>query len=358
MDIQKDFFFISYSWKNPEVLEDAKYFKDHYVNYWLDQNGVRMTDDAWYKRVECTVNDPNCKGAMFYLSVDSLASGQVEKEMHIIEKKRASCPDFFLIAALIGGYSVPHLIKQLYMSMDDTQLAKVLPITRIGTVSRLFPDDKIFIVRDPAELEKYHQRLLKELSACGVVLDRESIEDELRNEKKLDAYKRYSFGKFYETETVDNTFLAKENVFQERNGTWLIKLEDGTVHKAAPIKWIILDYNNERIRLMSERVLEKIRGRDIDMWLNTVFLPLAFNEEERSKLVGDLRILTYEEYVKYSEVSEINPTDENFWLNSINKRSEPNMLMCVNGNKINELGMQKERKNGIRPVIEICAENM
>ena len=358
MNITKDFFFISYSQKDGEVAEDTGFFSENYVNFWIDTDGMRATDDSWIKRAEKTISDPSCKGAVFFLSVNSLASEAVETEIDLVLNKKKECPDFFVFAVLMDGYSIPHLIKRLYMSFDDLSLAKALPLSRIVKLSALFSDEKIYIVRDPKRLETYRQKLLTTLSECGVVLNREFIEGELKNENKLDAYKRYSFGMYYGQETVSNVHIPHTEVFVEKNGSWYIKLEDKTIHPAEPIKWIILDYSQGTMVMISEKVLDKIPGREIDTWLNQRFLSLAFSERERDMIVGPVRTLTYEEYTEYSEHESINPTNGTFWLDSINKRGQQNMLMCVNGSKINTIGYPKNMKNGIRPVIGIQVDRM
>ena len=75
-------------------------------------------------------------------------------------------------------------------------------------------------------------------------------------------------------------------------------------------------------------------------------------------LVSPIRTLTYEEYENYNKQKSINPREGRFWLNSINKRGQSNMLMCVNGSTINILGLHKKNKCGIRPVIEIKEDDL
>ena len=72
--------------------------------------------------------------------------------------------------------------------------------------------------------------------------------------------------------------LPTQNVYKKVNGKWYIKLFDNSVHKVDPIKWIILDYRDGIVTLLSERVLDRIVGQEIDSWLNTTFRSLAFNE--------------------------------------------------------------------------------
>lgn len=358
MNPEKDFFFISYNHKNEEVLEDTSFFDSKYVNYWIDYERMRATDNSWIDRVNKTTVNDHCKGAVFYLSTDSLSSEAVETEIEIVQRIRETRPDFFVFAVLIGGISIPHLIKKTYLSVNDSELVRTLPLSRIVKISTLFSDEKIYLVRDPNDLESYQKQILANLFDSGVVLNQESIKNKLKTNNKLDAYDRYQFGRFYKPETVSNIYLAHTNEIIDRNGTSYIKLEDGTVRPVEPIKWIILDYDDGKMRLISESVLESISGSVIDKWLNSVFLDVAFSAEEREKLTAPVSTLNYEEYNHYNEQNGINPTNGSFWLNSINKRNQTNMLMYVNGVKVNTIGSPKHLKNGIRPVIEISAEKM
>jgi hypothetical protein len=305
-----------------------------------------------------TIDHENCKGAVFYISVHSLASEAVRKEIDLVLEKRNACPGFFVFAVLIGGKSIPHLIKKLYFETEDTKLVAVLPLAGIMILGKLFTDEKIYLVRDEEHLDSYHQKILTNLSECGVVLDQASVENELAKENKLNAYGQYPFGRFYTAEEAQHIFLPQANIFKERNGSWYIRLEDGTVRKAETINWIILDYKDGIMQMISERALEKITGRDIVPWLNEVFPEIAFTEEERALLEGPVRTLTYEEYEHYADGHNINPGNDCFWLNSINKRKEQNMLMYVNGSRVDQVGCRKDRKNGIRPVIKIHKDNM
>ena len=353
MKHEENFFFISYSQRNSAVEEDLERFQKEFINYWIDKDGMRATDDSWIERAQKAIFDEKCKGAVFYLCENSLKSEAVEKEIGLVQKRRCEDPDFFAFAVLVGGRSIPELIKKVYMTTDDSQLVKVLPLSRIVNIAALFSDEKIFIVRDERNLETYYASLVKNLMDYGVVLNKDALENRLISDNELDSYKRYDFGVFYNEEIVPDVYLMSSNVYEELNGNRYIKLDDGLVHSANSIKWIILDYSDGVMKLVSERVLEKIPGKDIDSWLNGYFFNTAFSEDEKSKIEGRIKTLSFEEYSLYNSKSDINPTNGKFWLNSLNARNQQNMLMCVNGSKVDKIGLRKDIKFGIRPVIEI-----
>lgn len=348
-----NFFFISYSWKNSEVQDDVRFFTEHHVNHWIDKEGMRLTDDTWKERVAKTVFDEHCRGAVFYLSADSLQSDAVDFELETVKCKKQEDPDFFIIAIVIGGLSIPHLIKQVYDRTDDTKLWDVLPLVRIAKLTELFTDEKMLLRRDGNDLDSYYKTLMVNLTERGVIHTKRSVEDELLSKNRLDAYKRYSFGMFYDPEPAANVHYDKEDAFFERNGAHYIKLPDGTVHPAKKIKWIILGINGSSMKLITETAVESIAGSEIDSWLNGRFRNIAFSEEEKALLIGRIRTLTYDEYVSYSSESDINPTKCCFWLNSINIRRQTNSLMYVNGTRIDKIGKNKSCQVGIRPVIDI-----
>ena len=147
MDSEKDFFFISYSHADQAVWEDVSYFDERCANYWIDKE-MRGTDDSWIQRVRDTLDLPHCKGAVFYLSENSLASGAIEKEINAVLYKIEKSPDFFVLAVLIEGCSVSHLVKKTYMKVDDdSKLKKTLPLSRLVVLGKLFSDEKIFLKR-------------------------------------------------------------------------------------------------------------------------------------------------------------------------------------------------------------------
>lgn len=353
MNHDEPFFFISYSQKNIAVDDDLVYFDKESVNYWIDKDGMRATDNTWVERARQTIFDKKCRGALFYLCENSLKSDAVEKEIDLVNARREENTNFFVIAVLVGGKSIPNLIKNVYMSVDNSALEKNLPLSRIVKIANLFTDEKIFIVRYKENLAGYYGELIKNLIDFEVILNKESLERKLLRDNELDPYRRFSFGTFYNEELLSDVYLMSYNVFEELNGNLFIKLNDGFVRAANAIKWIILDYSDGKMKLISEQVLERIPGKDIDNWLNDYFYNLAFSSEEKQKIVGKVRTLSFDEYSLYNSKNNINPTNGKFWLNSVNVRKQQNMLMCVSGSKIDQIGLRKDIRYGIRPVIEI-----
>lgn len=353
MNYGEYYFFISYSQKNMAIDEDLSFFDKEYVNYWIDKDELRATDNSWIERSRQAIFDEKCRGALFYLCEDSLKSGAVDQEIDFVNTRKKENPDFFVFAVLVGGGSIPELIKNVYSSVDNSALSKTLPLSRIVKIASLFTDEKIFIVRDNGNLGGYYDKLLKNLLDFGVILNKEFLENKLLNENKLDSYKRYSFGTFYNEELAPDINLMNYNTFEELNGHFYIKLNDGSVRTVGAIKWIILDYSEGKLKLISEKVLERIRGKDIDSWLNKDFYSIAFTDAEKQSIVGKIRTLSLEEYTLYNGKNNINPTNGKFWLNSVNERNQQNMLMCVSGASINKIGRRKDSEYGIRPVIEI-----
>lgn len=355
MNLGEYYFFISYSRENAAVDEDLSFFKKEYVNYWIDKDGMRATDNTWIERAKQAIFDEKCRGALFYLCENSLKSRAIEEEIDLVSFRKKENPEFFAFAVLVDGGSIPELIKNVYSSVDNSALSKTLPLSRIVKIASLFPDEKIFIVRDNGKLDEYYDNLLKNLTDFGVILNEESLKNQLLSQNKLDSYDRFSFGTFYNKELVSSVNLMSYDTFKERNGCLYIKLKDGSVRPAEEIKWIILDYDyyERRMKLISEKVLEEIPGKDINEWLNNDFYNIAFNDDEKQSIVGKIRTLSFEEYKYYNGKNNINPTNGGFWLDSANEREQKNMLMCVSGARIDKLGRRKDIKYGIRPVIEI-----
>lgn len=356
MSTSENFFFISYNQKDGDkiVYKDEEYFKKHFFNCWIDKDGMRATDNTWIERARATIFNENCKGAVFYLSENSLKSDAVEEEIKIVTERIAQDSSFFAFAVVVNAGSVLELIKNIYTCTDNSQLVKVLPINRIATIAKIFTDEKIYIVRNDNNLETYYQSLEKNLRDYGVILDKQKAIQDMQASGIIDAHSTISFGRFYQENTILNKLVSCKNVFEKIDDDYYIELDDG-IHKGVDIKWIILDYDasNKKMTLISEKSITNIRGRDIDEWLNGQFANIAFTEEERSKIDGRIKTLSYEDYNRYAsrEGLNLNPYADRYWLSSRNERGEVNMLMYVNEGEVKKMGLNKTKECGIRPII-------
>ncbi len=112
------YLFVSYSHKDKkEVYASLQMMYQEGINYWYD---VELDPgDKWNERVERVLTNDNCVGAIIFLSVNSIASNAVNKEIDVMLKLQNQ--KAFRIVFIIMGYSKP---KDLYYKVEDETVSK------------------------------------------------------------------------------------------------------------------------------------------------------------------------------------------------------------------------------------------
>ena len=128
-----NFFFISYSHKDREIVFDAlNQLYSSSVNYWYDVN--LDPGDIWNARIEKIMRNDHCHGAILFLSENSLISNAVQEEIRVmqdISKERS----FRIIPVIIGFENAKELILSVATKNDDfyeTGYALFKSITKDG----------------------------------------------------------------------------------------------------------------------------------------------------------------------------------------------------------------------------------
>lgn len=111
------YFFISYSHKDKELVYDVlNNLYEQNVNYWYD---VELDPgDVWNKKVEKIINNAHCRGAVIFLSENSLISNACREEVKLM-LSLANERDFRIIPIIIGHESAKELILNVANSNDD-----------------------------------------------------------------------------------------------------------------------------------------------------------------------------------------------------------------------------------------------
>lgn len=112
-----NYFFISYSHRDQELVFNI--LNQLYrlgVNYWYDKE--LDPGDIWNKRVESVIYNSHCRGAIIFMSENSLISNAVEREMKIMENILNE-RSFRIVPVIIGYESAKNLILDVALDYDS-----------------------------------------------------------------------------------------------------------------------------------------------------------------------------------------------------------------------------------------------
>lgn len=112
------YLFVSYSHKDQkEVYSILDMLYQEGINYWYD---IELDPgDKWNERVAKVLNNNDCIGAMVFLSINSIASDAVNKEIDLMLKLQKQ-KDFRIIFIVVG-YNKP---KDLYYEVEEETVSK------------------------------------------------------------------------------------------------------------------------------------------------------------------------------------------------------------------------------------------
>lgn len=246
--------------------------------------------------------------------------------------------------------------------------------------------DKVFLL-SVEELEKYMTDYRCESTPLAMFDNEKEVYWWLRSvgEKSCSAYNVYRDGRLgqrtvhcssYGVRPVIWLDLENEDHFIPDEKKYLYfgaYFQEDNQHKT-PIKWRVLEENDHQLFLVSEVGLEYLSfdnncnsnfcESSIRSWLNTEFLNDAFNDEEKSLLIQEISLLTFEEALysfddRDDRKIEVNPylisinpnlnRFRNYWLKT---KGLGDCVMMINGDgSINKGGILARFGNIIRPTI-------
>lgn len=130
----EEYLFISYSHKDYKaVFKDLTLLQHEGVNIWYDRSLVPGHD--WESEAEQCISNYHCIGVIFYVSMNSLSSHSIEREMEYVKKRGK--PFFTINLPVDGEYlSVP----RMYEKLDEQYKSD----TKGELINQLFNDRIIF----------------------------------------------------------------------------------------------------------------------------------------------------------------------------------------------------------------------
>ncbi len=119
----QNYYFVSYSHRDRSKVFGAltRWYLQG-VNYWYDKE--LDPGDVWNERVERILRHENCRGALVFLSENSLISKAVRREIDIMLDRREKEDGFRLIPIIIGTDDIENLCDKVMNSTSIPNEAK------------------------------------------------------------------------------------------------------------------------------------------------------------------------------------------------------------------------------------------
>ena len=152
--------FVSYSHADSDLVRsDIVELKRHGIPLWYDK--ALLVGEKWDKQALKYIRDKDCRGVLWYVSYESLASDAVYEELKVVIEERKK-RKLSIIPILIGGGTVSPLIARLRMEGKND---------RADLYEKYFGkrDKVLFIPRSIMSRHTHHLgKVLKSISKSGV----------------------------------------------------------------------------------------------------------------------------------------------------------------------------------------------
>lgn len=298
------YFFISYSHLDCEtVYEDLNALYEGNLNFWYDKK-LRL-GDCWDESVRERICAENCVGVLLFLSVNTVKSEAVEKELLLFQELKKNKKNFKLIPIAVNGRSVNATVMEAYLScaeMRDDELNRRLPQERVVNLLTIIPDAALYVARNadkrhiPALLENLHL-YEQEIENGRIFCSNESLAEKISKlpvgEKKND--KTLFCAGLYPQDFLEVSFYLKEGVQSLPSSGGTVTVERGTPYLHAPIKWVILRCDNEKILAVSEKIYDSCYNDTLEACIEA-FRVKAFQNDSTLRSLRVLEMDVLEEH--------------------------------------------------------------
>jgi len=356
--VKNNFLFVSYKHDNAEIVTEViNFLFEQGVRLWYDTDLV--IGDKWPEVAEKLIKHENCRGVIFFNSVESFQSEPVFLERKYILEKMEMCQKsgqtFFSIPVNIGQPSTMLLLKSVFQSLpnEDREIERIFPLKYVQTISALFTSETIYCYADPNGGDEYKQRLVDNIKkALPSVIDNEALIAKQIVETLGTVCASVSLGlcRGKIAEVLPDYLLTKNQRVDYQGATYIV--EDGVAYKAEQISWRPVYCDDTEFVLLSKNIGDmRNGGDDLKTWLENSFLRLAFTDAERQEITS-VRLLNEKDIEKAtsSDLLTFSDCDTHWWLDA---RSGGALQKVVkkDGTIYNSGYNFRTKKSGVRPVI-------
>ena len=312
------YLFVSYSHKDKkEVYSSLQTLYQEGVNYWYDAE--IDIGDRWNERVKIILESTDCVGAIVFLSVSSIISDAVNKEVDMMLKLQQKRD--FKIIFIILGYNKP---KDLYYKVEDD----------------IVPKETVDKFRNLTHKSKYAT-----LNNAIMEISQKSSKWDV-SEKHWSNFREINFSNWSSINKKGQHYFILGTYPQEENN----KLKD--------IEWKLICVKDDLLYLISKYCLNFVNYDEIYLFLNNI----KYQIEQEYDLV-DICLPSVSFIEEYKDDISINiPTDfadtnrqqilKLFWVNG---KDDDGYLCLYNAKNIridNNIDFKKIDA-GVRPLLII-----
>ncbi|MBR5523874.1 MAG: toll/interleukin-1 receptor domain-containing protein [Clostridia bacterium] len=299
--VKEPFLFVSYKHDDHKeiVLNGIQYLLEQGVRLWYDVDFYARMGDNWDDEAQKLIMHPNCRGMIFFNSVQSFVSGSIHKERSFALEKIKACgqKNFRLLGMNLAQPSILEIMRAVFQSIPDAnQLALEFPLEHIRCLAELFNNDSTlyeFVPEsvDPQHPETYMQRPLSTIM--------QNIKDAVNPVDLLDC-NTITLGRFKNTPATNLPIKTPktETIFPWANKRYIACAdEDGVLscYTIRDLTWRLLYAEGDACALIAEDMVDvRCGGAALTEWLTTTFRSLAFNDTELSRIRA-LRLATPED---------------------------------------------------------------
>ena len=367
--VKGDYLFVSYKHEDKKIVFSiVDLLIDMGVRIWCDTD--LMVGDDWNDKVQKIIEHQNCKGVLFFNSINAFLSKPIAKERAIvtakIEKLSKENKHFPVLPINIGKPSTMRLLKCVFEQLPDTdsEIDLKLPLESLNNIIDLFNNKTLYCYATEDNAGECAETLFK-------VIERSlpcAIDQGLIKVKKLvnqlgaqgsGELPKVTLGRYKDTPTdMLPSYLLDENKILTYRGEQYI-VDSGQAFTVTDLIWVSIYNNQEELVLVSDKILElKTGGPDLIKWLNSEFKKFAFNDEELSHIIGSVALVkesdiakaTSKDFLKANTDKRI--TDRQWWIDAYGMGVMQKVIRD-DGSVYNNGHNSRIKNCGVRPLIRV-----
>lgn len=362
--VKDDFLFASYKSEEKDIVFDVLDFLiKEGVRVWYDADLV--IGDKWPEVVKNLVNHENCRGIIFFNSVEAFKSEPIFFERRFASKRIAASKGtespFVVFPVNIGQPSTMLILKSVFASLpqDPRGIEREFPLEYMEDIISLFSKDTIYCYADPENVDGYKKRLYDNIfKALPSVVDKTTMPPTAAGNAVGASILEIGVKAGAPTDKLPSYMLATDQRVSHKGEVFVVS--GGVAYSTKRITWQQMYFDKEDIYFISRDIVDvRNGGAALNDWLKNEFLSFAFNEEERAK-IKEVRLLKEKEMEKiktpeFFVFSDGDGADSHWWIDSMNMGALQKVVKKTG--TIYSSGYNfRTKKSGVRPVIRISRE--